>query len=77
MNELKRQAAQIGVSVTVLSARMILERLVEITQETDEEKQEENSSRGMFTCHQRVSLTGGEFVQELFYRKMQLSNSVN
>ncbi|XP_011474753.2 Fanconi anemia group A protein isoform X1 [Oryzias latipes] len=56
LNELKRQAAQIGVSVTVLSARMILERLVEITQETDEEKQEENSSRGMFTCHQRVQL---------------------
>ncbi|KAM6936883.1 Fanconi anemia group A protein [Xenentodon cancila] len=56
VTELKRQAAQLGVSVAVLSVKMVLERLMEITVETDEQREEENSRRDMLTPSQRVQL---------------------
>lgn len=46
-SELRRRAAQLGVSVAVLSVKTVLERLTEIT---EEEKRE------MLTSSQRVSL---------------------
>ncbi|XP_024138361.1 Fanconi anemia group A protein isoform X2 [Oryzias melastigma] len=56
LSEVKRQAAQTGVSVPVLSVKLVLGRLEEITEETDGQKQEEDRSRGMFTSCQRVQL---------------------
>ncbi|XP_061577263.1 Fanconi anemia group A protein [Cololabis saira] len=56
VSELKRQAAQLGVSVAVLSVKMVLERLMEIAVETDEGREEENSRREMLTPSQRVQL---------------------
>ncbi|MEQ2276177.1 hypothetical protein XENORESO_015031 [Xenotaenia resolanae] len=52
--ELRRQAAQLGVSVGAVSVQTVLERLMEIT-----ERQEENdgdSRREMLTSSQRIKL---------------------
>ncbi|XP_069019003.1 Fanconi anemia group A protein homolog [Embiotoca jacksoni] len=54
--ELKRQAAQLDVSVTVLAVKMVLERLMEITEGSDERKEEEDKKREMLTSSQRVQL---------------------
>ncbi|XP_028287387.1 Fanconi anemia group A protein [Parambassis ranga] len=54
--ELRRQAALLGVSVTVLSVKMVLERLMEITKETGERKEEEEKRRPLLTSSQRVQL---------------------
>lgn len=56
--ELKQQATQLGVPVTVLSVKMMLARLNEITEEADEkqeEEEDEDSGREMLTSSQRVS----------------------
>lgn len=53
---MRRQATQLGVPVTVLSVKMMLARLNEITQEADEKQEEdEDSGREMLTSSQRVS----------------------
>ncbi|XP_037834269.1 Fanconi anemia group A protein isoform X3 [Kryptolebias marmoratus] len=52
-SELRRQAAQLGVPVTALSVKTILERLNEITDENQEEKDE---GREMLTSSQRAQL---------------------
>ncbi|XP_037623080.1 Fanconi anemia group A protein-like [Sebastes umbrosus] len=53
--ELRRQASQLGVPVVVLSVKMVLERLMEIS-ETEEVKEEEDKRRGLLTSSQRVQL---------------------
>ncbi|TDH09055.1 hypothetical protein EPR50_G00082630 [Perca flavescens] len=53
--ELRRQALQLGVPVAVLSVKMMLERLMEIT-ETEEVKEEEDKRSGLLTSSQRVQL---------------------
>ncbi|XP_068169253.1 Fanconi anemia group A protein homolog isoform X2 [Antennarius striatus] len=53
VSELRRQAFQLGVPVTVLAVKMVLERLMEITG-TEEVKEEER--RGLFSPSQRVQL---------------------
>ncbi|XP_037538601.1 Fanconi anemia group A protein [Nematolebias whitei] len=54
--ELKRQATQLGVPVTVLSVKMMLARLNEITEEADEKQEEEDLGREMLTSSQRAQL---------------------
>ncbi|XP_051807551.1 Fanconi anemia group A protein [Acanthochromis polyacanthus] len=51
VGELRRQAEHLGVSVTVLSVKMVLERLKEITEERKEDERRE-----MLTDSQRVQL---------------------
>ncbi|XP_041795312.1 Fanconi anemia group A protein-like [Chelmon rostratus] len=53
--ELRRQASQLAVPVTVLAVKMVLERLMEVT-ETEEVKDEEDKRRGLLTSSQRVQL---------------------
>ncbi|XP_078114148.1 Fanconi anemia group A protein [Sander vitreus] len=53
--ELRRQALQLGIPVAVLSVKMMLERLMEIT-ETEEAKEEEDKRSGLLTSSQRVQL---------------------
>ncbi|KAM4573595.1 Fanconi anemia group A protein [Odontesthes bonariensis] len=53
--ELRRQAAQLGVSVAALSVKVVLERLKEITEES-EEREEDNRRRRLLTSSQRVQL---------------------
>ncbi|XP_059191150.1 Fanconi anemia group A protein isoform X2 [Centropristis striata] len=53
--ELRRQALQLSVPVAVLSAKMVLDRLMEITG-TEEVKEEEDKRRGLLTSSQRVQL---------------------
>ncbi len=52
--ELRRQASQLGVPVVMLAVKMMLERLMEIT-ETDDVEKEEGEKRGLLTVSQRVS----------------------
>ncbi|XP_044047745.1 Fanconi anemia group A protein [Siniperca chuatsi] len=52
---LRRQASQLGVPVAVLSVKMVLERLMEITG-TEEVKEEEDKRRELLTSSQRVQL---------------------
>ncbi|XP_050929308.1 LOW QUALITY PROTEIN: Fanconi anemia group A protein [Lates calcarifer] len=52
--ELRRQARQLGVPVAVLSVKMILERLMEIT--GTEEEEQEDEKRELLTSSQRVQL---------------------
>ncbi|KAM9375887.1 LOW QUALITY PROTEIN: Fanconi anemia group A protein [Pholidichthys leucotaenia] len=55
--ELRSRAVQLGVSVTVLIVKMVLERLVEITGEPEERKQEEEDKRReMLASSQTVQL---------------------
>lgn len=54
--ELRRQASQLAVPVTVLAVKMVLERLMEVT-ETEEVKDEEDKRRGLLTSSQRVSVS--------------------
>lgn len=54
VSELRHQAAQLGVPLTALSVKMMLERLTEITR--PEEEEEENQRREMLTHAQRVSM---------------------
>ncbi|XP_029289892.1 Fanconi anemia group A protein isoform X2 [Cottoperca gobio] len=53
--ELRRQASQLGVPMPVLSVKMMLERLMEITG-TEEVRQEEDKRRELLTSSQRVQL---------------------
>lgn len=53
MCELRRQATQLGVPVVVLSVKMVLERLMEITGTGEED---ENKRRELLTSSQRVSI---------------------
>ncbi|KAI3377155.1 hypothetical protein L3Q82_008384, partial [Scortum barcoo] len=52
---LRRQATQLNVPVAVLSVRMVVERLMEITG-TEEVKEEEDERRELLTSSQRVQL---------------------
>lgn len=64
VSELRCRATQLGVSISVLSVKMVLERLLEITQEAEELGEEENGRREMLTASQRVSMwqkTRGKF----------------
>lgn len=51
--ELRHQATQLGVPVVVLSVKMVLERLMEITVT---EKEDEEKMRELLTSSQRVSI---------------------
>lgn len=52
---LRRQASHLGVPVAVLSVKMVLDRLMEITG-TEEVKEEEDKRRELLTSSQRVSI---------------------
>ncbi|XP_038562985.1 Fanconi anemia group A protein isoform X1 [Micropterus salmoides] len=52
---LRRQASHLGVPVAVLSVKMVLDRLMEITG-TEEVKEEEDKRRELLTSSQRVQL---------------------
>lgn len=58
MCELRRQASRTGVPVAALAAKMVLERLTEITgtEEEEEEDEDDNERRRLLTSSQRVSV---------------------
>lgn len=62
--ELRRQARQLGVPVAVLSVKMILERLMEIT--GTEEEEQEDEKRELLTSSQRVSIWQEDLMWHFF-----------